>query len=256
MKNINIIIAIVIASFVFSVQANASGQITVAKSATNQSSSSQYNDDIFNDLDDEDIEVSDPIEPFNRAMFWVNDKLYFYFLKPIARGYRFVVPEGGRIAVSNFFSNIATPIRAVNAAFQFKFKDAGTEMGRFGFNSTIGIFGFFDPAKDHLKIYKKDEDFGQTLGHYGSGSGFYIVIPLLGPSNVRDGIGLMVDAFLDPAIYIMEKRTDLAGVKFLDVVNEVSLDKDTYEGIIRDELDPYLFIRDAYAQHRAGKIKK
>lgn len=255
MKNINIIVAIVIASFAFSLQANASSDSLIPKSPSSQSSV-QNEDDIFSDLSDEDIEVSDPIEPFNRGMFWVNDKLYFYFLKPIARGFRFVVPEPVRISLSNFFSNIATPIRAVNSAFQFKFKDAGTEIGRFGINTTVGILGFFDPAKNHWNIQKKDEDFGQTLGHYGSGSGFYIVIPLLGPSNVRDGVGLMVDAFLDPTLYIMEKRTDYAGVKLLDAVNEVSLDKDTYEGIVRDELDPYLFVRDAYAQHREGKIRK
>ena len=256
MKNKITFISIICALCIFSLNATAGNHSLIPKSPSTSQSVTQDEDDLFNDLDDEEIEVSDPIEPFNRAMFWFNDKLYFYFLKPVAKGFRFIVPEPGRESLANFFSNIATPIRAINAAFQGKFKDAGNETGRFLFNSTVGIFGFFDPAKDHLKVYKKDEDFGQTLGHYGSGSGFYVVIPFFGSSNVRDGVGLVVDSFLDPTVYIMEKRTDLAGLKLLEAVNAVSLDKDTYEGIVRDELDPYLFVRDAYAQHRAGKIKK
>lgn len=255
MKRISIIISIIIASCFFSLPTNASDH-KLMHNASSSHAISNDSDDLFDDLDDEDIEVYDPIEPFNRAMFWTNDKLYFYFVKPIAKGYRFIVPERGRISISNFFSNIATPIRIINSALQFKFKDAGTEIGRLAINSTIGILGFFDPAKNHMNIKMKDEDFGQTLGHYGSGSGFYLVVPFFGPSNARDGVGLIVDGFLDPALYIMEKRTDYVGLKLFEAINKLSLDKDTYEGIVRDEIDPYLFIRDAYAQYRAGKIRK
>ncbi len=205
------------------------------------------------DFDDEEyIEVADPLEPINRGVFWFNDKLYFYLLKPVAKAFR-VVPEPVRISLGNFFSNIATPIRFVNSVLQLKFNDAGTELGRFAINTTVGVLGLFDPARDHMDLRKKDEDTGQTFGHYGAGPGFYVVLPVLGPSSLRDGIGLIGDTVLDPVHFYLEDR-DYYVTKTVDVVNRVSLDKDTYESIVKDNLDPYLFVRDAYIQHRAGKI--
>lgn len=210
----------------------------------------------FLDLpEDEALVVSDPIEPVNRAMFWFNDKLYFYVLKPVAKGYRKVVPESARISVSNFFSNLAAPIRIVNNALQFKFRQAGLEITRFAINTTAGVLGIFDFAEKNAGIPEQDEDFGQTLGSYGAGEGFYMVLPFLGPSNLRDGVGSAVDSLLDPVAYLDDTR-DYVGVKFVESVNKISLDKDTYEGIKRDALDPYLFVRDAYTQHRRGKIDK
>lgn len=210
----------------------------------------------FLDLpEDEELVVSDPIEPVNRAMFWFNDKLYFYVLKPVAKGYRKVVPEPARISVSNFFSNLAAPIRIVNNALQFKFRKAGLEITRFAINTTAGVLGIFDFAEKNAGIPEQEEDFGQTLGTYGAGEGFYMVLPFLGPSNLRDGVGSAVDSFFDPVAY-MDKTRDYVGVKFVEAVNKISLDKDTYEGIKRDALDPYLFVRDAYTQHRRGKISK
>ena len=220
-------------------------------------------DDFFGADDDEDFtdgsmesyDINDPIEPFNRGMFWVNDKLYFYLLKPIARGYR-VVPEPARQSVSNFFSNLGTPVRFVNSVLQLKFADAGTELGRLVVNSTVGIAGLFDPAKKYLGWRKKDEDLGQTFGNYGVGNGFYIVWPLLGPSSARDTVGLAGDFFLDPLHYVEIKPWERVGLKGLEHETRLSLDKDTYEAIKRQALDPYLYVRTTYAQHRKGKIKK
>ncbi|APG29113.1 hypothetical protein A7E78_11395 [Syntrophotalea acetylenivorans] len=221
------------------------------------------NDDFFGVDDDEDFtdgdlesfDINDPIEPFNRGMFWFNDKLYFYLLKPIARGYR-VVPEPARQSVANFFSNLGTPVRFVSSVLQLKFTDAGTELGRLVVNSTVGIAGLFDPAKKYLGWRKKDEDLGQTFGNYGVGSGFYIVWPLLGPSSVRDTVGMVGDYFLDPLHYAGMKPMERVALKGLEMETKLSLDKDTYEGIKRQALDPYLYIRTTYAQHREGKIKK
>ena len=215
--------------------------------------------DVDDFLDETDFSiVADPIEPFNRAMFWFNDKLYFYFLKPIARVYR-VVPEDIRVSVANFFSNLGAPVRAINAGFQAKFTDAGNEMGRFIINSTVGIAGLFDPAKKFAGIAEKDEDFGQTLGAYGAGPGFYIVLPFFGPSSLRDATGLIIDINMSP-VYNYYSKDDKVGelliLKGVDVINSLSLDKDTYEGIKRDALDPYQFLRDAYIQNREGKIRK
>lgn len=200
-------------------------------------------------------EVADPIEPFNRGMFWFNDKLYFYLFKPIARGYR-VVPEPARQSVSNFFSNIGTPVRFANSLLQLKFEDAGTELGRLIINSTLGIGGLFDPAKAWFHLEKKEEDFGQTLGNYGVGSGFYIVWPILGPSNARDTVGIAGDFFMDPLHYVEMRPWERVGLVGLDKETGLSLDKDTYESVKQESLDPYLFVRNAYEQYRDGKIEK
>jgi len=217
------------------------------------------NDDDFDDFDDEDEEfvtIADPLEPINRGIFWFNDKLYFYLIKPVTRVYR-IVPEGARISVSNFFSNIFTPIRFANALVQLKFRDAGTELGRLLINSTIGIGGLFDPAKNIYRIRKKSEDFGQTLGHYGVGQGFYLVLPVIGPTSLRDGLGLAVDSYYLNPIYTLDlKDRDKYTLVVLDKINALSLDKDTYEAIKKESLDPYLFVRDAYSQNREGKVNK
>jgi len=214
--------------------------------------------DEFSDFgDDEDTSsISDPFEPINRGMFWFNDKLYFYLIKPVARVYR-IVPQRARTSVSNFFSNIFTPIRFVNSLLQLKFEDAGTELGRLLINSTIGIGGLFDPAKNWYGLKKKDEDFGQTLGSYGVGHGFYLVLPLIGPTSLRDGIGLGLDTYYLNPLYLddLEDR-DTYTLVALDKINSLSLDKDTYEAIKKDSLDPYTFIRESYSQHREGKVKK
>ncbi len=211
-----------------------------------------FEDEFFSE-DEQALEVFDPIEPFNRGMFWFNDKLYFYLFKPVAKGFR-IVPEPARISVSNLFSNIATPARFANCLLQLKFKDAGTELGRLLINSTVGIAGLFDPAAS-WGLEKKDEDLGQTFGRYAIGAGPYLVLPVFGPTNLRDGVGRIGDYYLDPVPYFLRPAESLA-VKVVDRENELSLDKDTYEGIVKHEIDPYLFVRDAYAQHRAAKIEK
>ena len=211
-------------------------------------------EDAFLFEDEEILEVWDPIEPVNRVFFWVNDKLYFYLLKPVARGYRWAVPEPWRVGVKNFFSNLAAPVRIINAGLQGKFGDAGNEITRFAVNTTIGIGGFFDTAKDHFELRMKDEDTGQTMGHYGVGPGPYLVLPFLGPSNLRDGVGMFVDNRMNLLYYISEGRT-YYGLRVYDKINDLSLDKDTYEGIKKDALDPYLFVRDAFMQYRQNKIE-
>jgi phospholipid-binding lipoprotein MlaA len=211
-------------------------------------------EDAFLFEDEEILEVWDPIEPVNRVFFWVNDKLYFYLLKPVARGYRWAVPEPWRVSVKNFFSNLAAPVRIINSGLQGKFGDAGNEITRFAVNTTIGIGGFFDTAKDHFDLRIKDEDTGQTLGHYGVGPGPYLVLPILGPSNLRDGIGMFADSRMNLLYYISEGWT-YYGLRAYDKVNDLSLDKDTYEGIKKDALDPYLFVRDAFIQYRQNKVE-
>ena len=203
------------------------------------------------------VEVYDPLETINRGIFWFNDKMYFYVMKPVARALRYT-PEPLRVSIKNFFSNLATPVRLVNAGLQGKFRAAGNELTRFATNTTLGIGGLFDPAKEHFGIRMQDEDTGQTFGRYGVGPGPYLVLPFIGPSNVRDGIGLVGDVYLDLGYYIWGKdrdNYDYLGARSVNVLNNLSLDKDTYEGIKRDSLDPYLYMRDAYAQYRRNQIR-
>jgi phospholipid-binding lipoprotein MlaA len=215
----------------------------------------EFDDEDFSDEGFVTVDVYDPIEPFNRGMFWVNDKLYFYLFKPVARGFR-VVPEPARRSVSNFFFNLGTPARFANSLLQLKFTDAGSELGRLVINSTLGIGGLFDPAKSWFDLDRKDEDFGQTLGSYGVGNGLYIVWPVLGPSSARDTVGLAADFFLDPLYYVNMKPLERVGLKALEKETNLSLDKDTYEAVKRQALDAYLEIRTSYAQRRKGKIER
>ena len=206
--------------------------------------------------EEEDLEkIADPLEPVNRFFFHFNDKLYFWLIKPVAEGYSFVVPEGARIAVSNFFDNIATPVRVVNSLLQFKIKSAGTELARFGINSTFGMLGLYDVAKSEMGITRQDEDFGQTLGTWGIGPVIYINWPVLGPSSVRDSIGFAGDYFLNPVNYV-KPDTDSMAISFGKGINNASLSIGDYEELKKDAIDPYSAVRDVYYQYREGKIKK
>jgi len=203
----------------------------------------------------EETTIADPIEPWNRAMFQFNDKLYFWALKPVARGYNAVVPEPARISVRSFFRNVAMPVRFVNSLFQGKFKAASTELARFGINTTIGLVGFFDVAKNRFDLDAQNEDLGQTLGHYGMGGMMYIVWPFIGPSTVRDTIGFAGDSFLNPVNYI-DPFEAAFGVQAYDQINKTSLELGTYEDMVESALEPYIAVRDAYIQYRKGLIKK
>jgi phospholipid-binding lipoprotein MlaA len=199
--------------------------------------------------------IADPIEPVNRAFFHFNDKLYFWVFKPVATGYKAVIPEDGRVGVHNFFSNVTTPVRLVNCLLQAKFKGAGNETVRFVLNTTLGIGGFLDPAKKTFKIEKQEADFGQTLGIWGIGPAFYINWPILGPSSLRDTVGYVGDLFLDPRTYIFT-RPIFYVVRPIELVNKASLTLGEYEDFKKAALDPYIGLREAYYQYRQNKIKK
>ena len=199
--------------------------------------------------------IADPLEPLNRVLFVVNDKAYFWVMKPVARGYRAVVPELVRLSVRNFFSNIAMPIRFVNNLLQGKIRSSGVELIRFAINTTAGIGGLFDPAKNDFHFDPRNEDLGQTFGAYGLGHGFYIVLPLLGPSSLRDAAGLAGDFFLDPVNHAGDGDV-VVGAKAVKAVNELSLRIGEYEDLTKSAIDPYVAVRDAYSQYRAKQVKE
>ena len=210
-------------------------------------------DDEF--LDQARVKVFDPLIGYNRFMTKVNDKLYFYAVRPLATLYGGIVPEPGRVAIYRFFKNLLFPVRLVNNLLQLKFEEAGIEIDRFIVNTTIGVLGFGDPAKSLLNLDAREEDFGQTLGHYGIGSGFYFVLPLLGPTNLRDMIGKVPDYFLIPIKYL-DNDEIIAAIYAGDYTNYLSLHIGEYESIKKDAIDYYTFIRDAYEQNRRTKIEE
>ena len=218
-----------------------------------------FDDEFMDDL--EDLEephesIADPLEPVNRIFFHFNDKLYYWILKPAAKGYGAVVPEPARKGIKNFFNNLSFPVRFVSCIFQAKFEGAGIEVDRFLINSTIGLAGFMDPAANKFGMKEYDEDLGQTLGSYGIGNGFYINWPILGPSSARDTLGDIGDAFLDPLNYAdMETKYNLA-IQGFDKVNSTSLRIGEYEDLKKAALDPYVALRDVYFQLRQSEIKK
>ncbi|MFC1868736.1 VacJ family lipoprotein [Thermodesulfobacteriota bacterium] len=208
------------------------------------------------ETDDTAVSISDPLEPINRIFFHFNDKLYFWFLKPLATGYKALVPEPARVSVKNFFDNLAFPVRFVNCLLQGKFKGAENELGRFLMNSTFGAAGFFDLAKTHYSNKTYDEDLGQTLGSYGTGPGFFINWPVFGPSSVRDTFGLVGDSFLNPINWEVDRTKYNIAVKGFKTGNKTSFIIGEYEDLKKAALDPYVSIRDAYFQYRRNKIKE
>ncbi len=200
------------------------------------------------------VKIADPIEPVNRAIFVFNDRAYYWFLKPVAKGYDYVVPQSVRVAVRNFFLNLATPIRVANNLLQGNLRATGTELARFTINSTIGMAGFFDPAHDGFHLDRKDADLGQTLGKYGLGQGMYLVLPILGPTTLRDGAGRAGDTFLDPISYLQPTEAAV-GVDAYKMENNLSLRIGEYEDLTEPALDPYIAVRDAYAQNRARSVR-
>jgi phospholipid-binding lipoprotein MlaA len=194
----------------------------------------------------------DPLEGWNRGVYGFNDKVDGWVLKPVATAYRDYVHDDIRSRVRNFFANIADPMIGVNNMLQGKFEDGFFDWVRFGFNSTFGLFGLHDIASD-MGYEKHNEDFGQTFGRWGSGTGPYLVLPLLGSSSVRDGIGWGFDLLTDPmgGLRPAEVRWGLWGVRVIQVRTDLL---DVSRVLEEASLDKYVFQRDAYFQRRRNLI--
>ncbi|MCW8822102.1 MAG: VacJ family lipoprotein [Sulfurovum sp.] len=210
--------------------------------------------------------ASDPLSGYNKVMTSFNDTFFVYLLNPIAKGYAYIIPEPLRIGISNAFQNIQFPIRFVNNLLQGKFQNSSDELERFIINSTVGVAGLMDVATNHMTtpIPAHDEDFGQTLGHYGVGSGFHIVLPFFGPSNVRDIVGLSADAYISPLVNIRgmenykipDNFDQSIGIVAVQFINKTSLHLGEYESLKEDAIDLYSFFRDTYEQKRASDIEE
>jgi phospholipid-binding lipoprotein MlaA len=194
----------------------------------------------------------DPWEPLNRSIYGFNDKLDTYVARPVATGYTKVVPSEVRERVRNVFSNIGDVFIGVNNFLQGKFEDGVSDWARFAFNTTIGLFGIHDVATD-MGYEKHNEDFGQTFGRWGAPTGPYVVLPFLGSSDVRDGVGTGVDVYVDPLgeVRPYHLQYGLWAVRF----TQVRADLLEASRILEEAaLDKYVFQRDAYLQRRRNLV--
>ncbi|MEE3938142.1 MlaA family lipoprotein [Pseudomonas viridiflava] len=192
----------------------------------------------------------DPWEGVNRAIFRFNDVVDTYTLKPLAKGYQYVAPQFVEDGVHNFFNNIGDVGNLANDVLQAKPAAAGVDTARLIFNTTFGLLGFIDVGT-HMGLQRNDEDFGQTLGHWGVGSGPFVVIPLLGPSTVRDAFAKIPDTYTTPYRYIdhVPTRNTALGVNLVDTRASLLSAERMISG------DRYTFIRNAYLQNREFKVK-
>ena len=209
-------------------------------------------------------DISDPLEKLNRGTFWVNDQLYTFIFRPIAKGYTLILPRPVRKGIDNAFENVKYPIRVVNCTLQGKFKRAGQETGKFLVNTVGGVGGVFRPAESIPALANlPDEDTAQTFGKWGIPNGPYLVLPLLGPSSLRDTVGLAGDYALNPVNwpyfwwYGSRSKHDWVIVPPLsNTLRATPAQMDRYDTITKDAVDPYLSARSAYSQNRAEAVKK
>jgi len=207
--------------------------------------------------DEEDVtapENEDPIEPVNRAMFQVHEVIDGLVLAPVAHIYNGVMPEMGQTGVRNALSNLASPVVLLNSVLQGDMTNAGRTVSRFVINSTVGIAGLFDVASDWGIPHQHSKDFGQTMGVYGVPTGPYIFIPILGPSDARDTVGLVADFFSDPFYYILNDNAYTA----LDLTRGIQKRTDLLAltaRVHRDSFDVYATYRSIYLQNRAKVVR-
>ncbi|MFQ6018362.1 MAG: VacJ family lipoprotein [Kiloniellaceae bacterium] len=199
---------------------------------------------------------NDPLELLNRFTFSFNWALDVIIFKPAAATYRFLLPEAVRDSIRNALRNLRTPVILANDLLQGKTDRAEVTAVRFVINSTVGVLGLFDAAEDMGYPYH-DEDFGQTLAVHGVGEGAYLVLPVLGPSSFRDGVGILVDTFLDPLTYVAQANDAedaLVGRTVTSGIDRRARNIETLEDLERDAIDFYARIRSLYRQTRRNEI--
>lgn len=271
MKNKGLLLSIIIVTYLGGEGTAAAQEITDISANINYNEFNNY-DDEYSEYDDEDyVEnnndvqgfiIYDPLEPINRGIFIFNDKVDVYFLGPVARGYRRVLPKRVRKSVRNFLANLATPVVLANSLLQGDVENSGRTFARFVINTTVGLGGLFDVAT-HRGVIGREEDFGQTLGRYKIGAGPYIVLPLLGPSSLRDSFGLVVDYAVDPLGFnaleiggereLVNNNVKLARTG-VDTVDTREKHDELIEDVRKTSFDPYSTMRSIYLQNRKYKI--
>lgn len=209
-------------------------------------------DDLYFDEEFVEEDTGDPLEGANRLIFTVNDGLDRFALEPIATGLDYAIPDVAQRALRSAFDNLRFPVLFFNDLFQLKPREAGEDLARFLINTTIGIGGLMDPAAT-IGLRKRSEDFGQTLGYWGVPAGPYLMLPFFGPSNIRDGAGLIVDTGFRALGFFIPLWVSLA-MESVDTLNRRSLIREEIQAERRAALDWYSAVRSAYTQYRENLI--
>lgn len=191
---------------------------------------------------------ADPLGWLNRPIFAFNDVSYRYALSPLAKGYQKVVPKPVNTGISNFFSNLKEPLNLLNHGLQGQPKKSGTNLARFLLNSTVGLLGFFDVSEHWWNLEKDATGFSETLASWGVGYGAYLVLPLIGPSDLRDGGGMLVDRFAHPVHYVEDETTKNSLIIFDGFQTRAAM-LAHYPDIVNEVDEPYIFIRNFYLQN-------
>ena len=212
----------------------------------------EYDDEYDDEYEDEaDVKlIPDPWIEMNRGFYHFNDKMYFWALKPLARGFGFIIPEELRLAIRNVFYNSRFPVRFINSLLQGKGRKAGAEFGQFFINTTVGFAGLANVAANYPELQPSKEDLGQTFAVWGFDNGAYLTIPFFGPSSLRDGLGRLGDTFLDPIWWVPVELWVSLAIRGGEAVNDTSLRIGEYEALKEAAFDPYVMIRNAYVQNR------
>jgi phospholipid-binding lipoprotein MlaA len=208
-------------------------------------------EDPFADEEKQIANMPDPFERwYNRPVYAFNDHFYEYFLRPVAQTYKDLLAENFRIMIRNLYYTITFPVRFVSSLLQFKIEKASRVVSRVLINCTLGFVCMVDVADEGFDIKPVDEDFGQVLGFYGIPSGPYLVLPLLGPSSLRDGVGRAVDALLNPLFWVVPDFGTGAAITSEQIVNETSFFIEDIKALKEGAIDPYESLRDFYNQRR------
>jgi phospholipid-binding lipoprotein MlaA len=232
-----------------------------AKGGSTEVSDASLSATATDDLDEYAVvAIADPLERLNRGTFWLNDKLYLLIFRPISKGYEKVIPKPARKGIDNAYDNIKFPVRLVNHALQGKFKRVGRETEKFLLNTVVGVGGLIR-VSDKVPVLAElpDQDTGATFAKWGMGHGAYIVIPFLGPSSVRDGIGLLGDYAMNPvnfAIYWHDAPDWTLIPPSGNTLRALPSQLGAYDAAKNDAIDPYIAVRSAYVQFREAAVKK
>jgi phospholipid-binding lipoprotein MlaA len=203
-------------------------------------------------------ELSDPFEPINTRVLKFNEKTDEIVVRPVVSTYAAVVPPPAREGLSRVFNNAAVIPRFANALFQFQITQAGTEAARFGINSTLGLAGWFDPAGEWFGLQEEDNDFGLTLAKYGIAPGPYVMLPILGPSSVRDVVGMVADGLMDPIDYVAPGSAVYYkyAARAVQTLNSRTENRGALEYLDLYAVDKYGAIQDAYFERRQKQITR
>lgn len=218
-------------------------------------------DELFADDFEEQstVSINDPLEPLNRAIFHFNDDVYKKLAKPLARTYAKIMPDRVERGISNAFVNIKFPSRFVSNVLQGRFGQASKETGKFVLNTTVGLGGVLRPSDNYESLQTTNEDIGQAFGRWGMGHGFYLVIPFMGPTSLRDVVGDYADDAVEPLKTPWSQVDDdtlRLSLRVLEITNKMPALMELYDSMRRSSIDPYSSVRDAYAQRRARDVSK